>query len=134
MITIMLEQCSHETETHIRTLEHLTNENIQLRNRLTAIVRRSINPEFLEKAEYFHHQFIMEDEAVKIMRHDVALQEEALQAHTVYANEVMNRIQTMQVRLRKEMKSIETGFNKLKFDFYYYLGEFMGLASEQLSE
>lgn len=128
MVAIMLEQCSHETETHVRTLEHLTNENIGLKKRLATLLQRSINREFLEKAEFFHHQFIMEDEAVKIMRHDVTLQEEALKTSAVYADEVMNKIRAMQVRLREEMEGIETGFNKLKFDFYHYTGEFLGLA------
>lgn len=129
MVKAILEQCAYETESHIRTLEHLTNENINLKKRLSAIVQGSINPEFLEKAEYFHGKFMMEDEAVKIMRHGVILQDEALKAPALYADEVMSRIQAIQVRLRAEMERVENGFNTLKSDFYDYLGEFLGLAS-----
>ena len=131
MIKAIVEQCSHETETHIRILEHLANENIYLRKRLTAILQRSINPEFLEKAEYFHQQFILEDEAVKIMRHDVILQEEALKGPNADADGQLSAIRVTQGKLRREMESIETGFNKLKFDFYRYLGEFLGLVSDR---
>lgn len=131
MFKAIREQCSHETALHIRTLEHLVSENIFLRKRLTAIVQRSINQEFLEKAEYFHQQFILEDEAVKIMRHDVVLQEEALQEPGVETDGQLSSIRAMQEKLRKEMESIETGFSRLKFDFYRYLGEFFGLVSER---
>lgn len=131
MVKAIVEQCFHETALHIRTLEHLANENIFFRKRLAAIVQRSINREFLEKAEYFHQQFILEDEAVKIMRHDVVMQEEALQAPGVEADGQLGSIRAMQEKLRREMESIETGFSRLKFDFYRYLGEFLGLVSEK---
>lgn len=133
MVQAILEQCSHETQAHIRTLEHLVNENISLQKRLAAIVQRSINHDFLERAEYFHHQFILEDETVKIMRHEVALQEDALKAPAVSAGEAISHIQKVQVKLRREMERIETGFSKLKFEYYRYLGEFLGLASGQLA-
>jgi hypothetical protein len=72
------EQFLHENKTWLRLLEFFKQENIFLKNRLAEVVDQKADKEFLALAERFQNKFIVKDEFIDELRHDVNAQSRAL--------------------------------------------------------
>ena len=113
------EQFHHENKTWIRLLEFFKQENYFMKNRLSEVLDHSIDKAFLALAEQFQNKFILKDEYIDELRHDINKQDQILSDS--YGGVVDNKIATTQGKLRSEMEYFEKDFNKLKNEFNTYL-------------
>lgn len=113
------EQFHHENKTWIRLLEFFKQENYFMKNRLSEVLDHNVDKEFLALAEQFQNKFVLKDEYIDELRHDVSMQDKDLNGTNV--EPVTARLVKTQGKLRNEMEYFEKDFNKLKTDFNKYL-------------
>lgn len=120
-------QFQHEIETWERILAFLSEENINLMDRLTEILKimEATDKKFLERIEYFQSSFLDENKTVGSLRSEVNEQDRLL-FRDIYENgKQISEVKKKQKKLRKELEIAEKEFNKLKFEFNNYLGEIL---------
>lgn len=112
-------QFVHENKTWLRLLEFFKQENTVLKNRLAEVLDHKNNKEFLALAEHFQNMFIIKDEFIDELRHDVNGQVQVLTSKekTTFDQKIIKK----QEKLRNEMEYMETDFAKLKNEFNRYL-------------
>lgn len=113
------EQFHHENKTWGRLLEFFKQENTFLKNRLAEVVDHRTDKEFLSLAEQFQNKFILKDEYIDELRHDINTQDLDLINSKDGATD--NKLIKRQEKLRNEMEYFEKDFNKLKNEFNKYL-------------
>lgn len=113
------EQFHHENKTWGRLLEFFKQENAFLKNRLAEVVDHRTDKEFLSLAEQFQNKFILKDEYIDELRHDINTQDLDLINSKDGATD--NKLVKRQEKLRNEMEYFEKDFNKLKNEFNKYL-------------
>jgi predicted RND superfamily exporter protein len=113
------EQFHHENKTWSRLLDFFKQENTFLKNRLSEVVDLTSDKNFLALAEQFQNKFILKDEFIDEMRHDINEQNQILT--DTAENAVDNKLTRRQEKLRNEMEYFEKDFNKLKNEFNKYL-------------
>ncbi|HMK03840.1 MAG TPA: hypothetical protein VK489_06605 [Ferruginibacter sp.] len=120
VITYKPEQFLHETKTWNRQLEFFKQENAFLKNRLAVVVDHKTDKDFLALAEHFQNRFIINDEFIDELRHDISLQEGffAKKKDNAIFDKEMTRKQD---KFRNEMKYFENNFMSLKNEFNKYL-------------
>ena len=113
------EQFQYENKTWNRLLEFSKQENAVLKNRLAEVVDHRIDKEFLALAEHFQNKFIIKDEYIDELRHDINAQEQELikKDNTLLDSKIIKK----QERLRNEMEYFEKDFANLKNEFNKYL-------------
>ena len=113
------EQFQYENKTWSRFLEFSKQENAVLKNRLAEVVDHRIDKEFLALAEHFQNKFIIKDEYIDELRHDINAQEQELikKDNTLLDSKIIKK----QERLRNEMEYFEKDFANLKNEFNKYL-------------
>ncbi len=112
-------QFVHENKTWLRLLEFFKQENTVLKNRLAEVLDHKNNKEFLALAEHFQNMFIIKDEFIDELRHDVNGQVQVLTSKDRVTLD--QKIIKKQEKLRNEMEYMETDFSKLKNEFNRYL-------------
>ena len=115
------DQFHHENKTWNRMLEFFKQENILFKNRLSEVVDNSTDKGFLALAEHFQNKFIIKDEYIDELRHDINEQDKKLTEST--ANYIDINLIKRQEKLRNEMEYFEKDFNKLKNEFNKYLAK-----------
>ena len=115
------DQFHHENKTWNRMLEFFKQENILFKNRLSEVVDNSTDKGFLALAEHFQNRFIIKDEYIDELRHDINEQDKKLTEST--ANYIDINLIKRQEKLRNEMEYFEKDFNKLKNEFNKYLAK-----------
>lgn len=115
------DQFHHENKTWGRLLDFFKQENSFLKNRLSEVLDHSVDRNFLALAEQFQNKFILKDEFIDELRHDINNQDEHLNNSAEKA--VDNKLSKRQQKLRNEMEYFENDFNKLKNDFNKYLSK-----------
>lgn len=115
------DQFHHENKTWNRMLEFFKQENTFLKNRLSEVLDNSTDKEFLALAEQFQNKFIIKDEYIDELRHDINEQDKKLTEST--ANYIDINLIKRQEKLRNEMEYFEKDFNKLKNEFNKYLAK-----------
>lgn len=113
------EQFIHENRTWLRLLDFLKQENTVLKNRLAEVLDHESSKEFLAQAEHYQNLFIIKDEFIDELRHDVNVQVQSLTAK--FNGKLDEKMQKKQEKLRNEMEYMEKDFTKLKNDFNRYL-------------
>lgn len=113
------EQFHHENNTWSRLLEFFKQENAFLKNRLAEVVDQRTDKEFLALAEQFQNKFILKDEYIDELRHDINAQ--YLQLVNSKDSLEDGKLIKRQEKLRNEMEYFEKDFNKLKNEFNKYL-------------
>lgn len=113
------EQFLHENKTWNRLLEFFKQENAFLKMRLAEVVDHRTDKEFLTLAEQFQNKFIIKDEYIDELRHDVTLQQQGLnrKENELPDSDTLKK----QEKLRNEMEYFEKDFTKLKNEFNKYL-------------
>lgn len=113
------DQFLHENKTWKRLLEFFKQENSFLKTRLAEVVDHRTDKEFLALAEHFQNKFIVKDEYIDELRHDINIQEEAL----IKKDSDLTDSKTIkhQEKLRNEMEYFEKDFSNLKNEFNKYL-------------
>jgi hypothetical protein len=116
------EQFYHENKTWERSLDFFKQENAFLKTRLSEVVDHKTDKEFLALAEQFQNQFILKDEFIDELRHDINLQQVVLKDYQLPGNSALDgKLSKKQVKLRNEIEYLEKDFTNLKNEFNRYL-------------
>ena len=116
------EQFQHENQTWGRLLDFFKQENNVLKTRLSVVVDHKTGKDFLALAEHFQNRFIIKDEFIDELNHDINAQERMLKENITSGVAVMNeRLMKRQDKLRNEMEYLEKDFAQLKNEFNKYL-------------
>jgi hypothetical protein len=122
IVSNKLQQFHHENMTWIRSLDFLKQENSHLKNRLSEVVDITTDRTVLAQAEHFQNQFIIKDEFLDQLRHDVNEQERILTDRYVRTgNSVDEYVTNRQKKLREQMEYLEKDFTSLRNEFNRYL-------------
>lgn len=116
------EQFHFENNTWERLLDYLKQENAYLKTRLAEVLDQSTNKNFLALAEQFQNRFILKDEFIDELRHDIHEQDKLLKE--LYINkpkELDPKTLKKQEKLRNEMAYLEKDFPMLKNEFNKYI-------------
>ena len=113
------EQFHHENRTWIRLLEFFKQENYFMKNRLSEVLDHQVNKDFLALAEQFQNKFILKDEYIDELRHDINEMDQILSE--IPGGWISNTLIATQRKLKNEMEYFEKDFNKLKNEFNEYL-------------
>lgn len=117
-----LDQYRFEHLTWERMLDFFKQENAFLKTRLSQVLDRKIDNEFLALAEQFQNQFIIKDDFIDELKHDINEMERALKESTVTMKIVPDiKVENKHNKLRNEMEYLEKNFAQLKNEFNKYL-------------
>jgi polyhydroxyalkanoate synthesis regulator phasin len=118
----ILEQYHHENMTWLRSIDFFKQENSFLKNRLAEVVDGTTDRGFLAQAEHFQNQFIIKDEFLDEIRHEVNEQERDLTVqfrHQSFSADIV--MKDRQQQLRGQMQYLEKEFSNLRYEFNNYL-------------
>jgi hypothetical protein len=123
----MIIQFQHENDTWRRILGFITDENINLKKRLSEILKtlNDNDSSVLDRIEYFHNCLLKDDEIIRFLYREVADQGKLLIREIYEDGELVKEVRKKQKKLRKNLEIAEQQFNKLKFEFNSYLGEIL---------
>ena len=113
------DQFNHENKTWKRLLEFFKQENIFLKNRLAEVLDNNIDKEFLALAEQFQNKFILKDEFIDELGHDINILDRDLRHKEKCMPD--DKLIKKQEKLRNEMEYFEKDFCQLKNEFNKYL-------------
>ena len=118
----ILQQFHHENRTWVRSLDFFRQENSYLKNRLSEIVDQTMDRTVLAQAEHFQNQFIIKDEFMDQLRHDVNEQERVLTDRFArMGRPVDSDFSQRQDKLREQIAYLEKDFTALRNEFNRYL-------------
>ena len=116
------EQFQFENNTWERLLEYLKQENAFLKTRLAEVLDQSTNKNFLALAEQFQNRFILKDEFIDELRHDIHEQDKLLKEQYINKPKTLDpKTIKKQEKLRNEMAYLEKDFPMLKNEFNKYI-------------
>ncbi len=104
-----------------RLLDFFKQENSHLKTRLSEVLDNKTDKDFLALAEHFQNQFILKDEFIDEMSHDVREQEQHLLIVSDKKAAIEDRLIKKQKKIRNEMEFLEKDFNRMKNEFNKYL-------------
>lgn len=123
MPDLRLKQLQYESDTWKRLLGFIMDENIQLKNRLSEVLRDRFDKNLLAEVEVFQNYFIKEDALVALLRNDVAELDKLLVREICEDGKIINKIDLRMKNLRNNIMNAEIQFGKLKSEFNNYLSE-----------
>jgi len=121
MPEIQLKQLQSESETWKRILGYMIEENINLKNKVTEIVKNGIDKNQLEDVEEFQNSFIQEDTLIGLMRNEVAAFDKMILREPVEDGSIMSDLYKKLTQLRHNITVSEGHFSKLRTQFNVYL-------------
>jgi len=113
------DQFHHENKTWIRLLDFFKQDNYFMKNRLSEALDNNVDKDFLALAEQFQNKFILKDEYIDELRHDINKLDEIVSNNS--GGWISNTVTKTRLKLRNEMEYFETDFSKLRNDFNKYL-------------
>jgi hypothetical protein len=125
MSDIKLTQLRYESETWKRLLEFMMDENIQLKYRLSDVLKNNFDKQFLEQLENFQSNFVKEDNLISVLRNDVAELDKLLSWEVVEDVKLLKELDKKMKVTRNNINNAETQFSQLKSAFISYLSENM---------
>ena len=123
LLGLKLRQFQYETDTWKRLIRFIMDENVQMKNRLSEVLKNTIATSFLEEVESFQSCFIKEDELIGLLRSDITDLDKLLTTNIFEDKEISKEVTRKLNRLRNNIVNVETQFNKLKMEFNCYLSE-----------
>jgi len=121
MPEIQLKQLQSESESWKRILGCMIEENINLKNKVTEIVKNGIDKNQLEDVEEFQNSFIQEDALIGLMRNEVAEFDKMILREPVEDGSIMSDLYKKLTQLRHNITVSEGHFSKLRTQFNVYL-------------
>jgi hypothetical protein len=115
------EQFLHENITWKRLLDFLIQENSFLKTRLSEVVDKETDKSLIAEAEHFQTEFILKDEYIHDIEHDIKEQEKGLKTALTQKTSPDYKTCKKQDKLRNEMTYLEKEFSHLKTQFNKYL-------------
>lgn len=124
---LLVSQFRSENETWNRTLESLTEEDVNLKMRLSEILKNMDKRDdgLLERIELFHNRLLKINESIVFLRSEVSKIEKQLFQDFSVNTEFFSEIRQTQKKLRKDMETVEFDFHNLKFDLNNFIGEIL---------
>jgi uncharacterized protein Yka (UPF0111/DUF47 family) len=123
---LKIRQFRHESDTWKRNLEFMMQENANLKNRLAEVLQSITgDDEILDRAEQYQNEFIREDEAIYLLRRDIAKLDNLMVREIYEDGHLIRDLTHQRNKLSQEVRNAVTEFNKIKFDFNNYLGELL---------
>ena len=122
---LLISQFRSEKETWNRTLESLTEEDVNLKMRLSEILQNmdQRDDRLLDRIEHFHNRLLRINEAITFLRLEVNKIEKQLLQKFVIKTELLSDMGHTQKKIRKNMEMVEFEFHVLKFDLNNFIGE-----------
>ena len=122
---LLISQFRSENETWNRTLESLTEEDVNLKMRLSEILQNmdKRDDRLLDRIEHFHNRLLKINEIIKFLRVEVNKIEKQLLPKFVIKTELISDMGHKQKKIRKDMEMVEFEFHVLKFDLNNFIGE-----------
>lgn len=121
MPPLILKQLQYETDTWKRLLDFMMEENINLKIRLSEIIKERFTQHALEELEDFQSNFIKEDELISLLRNEVAELDKLFGAEPFAGGKISGEIDRKLDRLRNNIIIAERQFGKLNLEFNNYL-------------
>ena len=120
----MQAQFHYENLSWQRSIAFHLQENSFLKNRLAEVVDSKADRDFLAWAEHFQNQFIIKDEYMEELRHDVHEQERRLAGKgPASPSDTEAAVVIRQRHLRDQLDYLEKDFANLRREFHLYLAE-----------
>ena len=116
-------QFNYENRSWIRLLEFFKQENTMLKNRLAEVVDQKADRDFLALAEQFQNKFIVKDEFIDELRHDINKQLEEIVVNPDRLTD--QKLLKNHQKLRNEMVYFEKEFTSLRNEFNKYLSDYL---------
>ncbi len=123
--TLKLKQLQYESETWKRLLDFLMDENINLKHRLSEILKNKFDKILMDELEDYQSNFIKEDEVIGLLRYEVAELDKLIENEITENNQLNLEIEKKINNLRNNISTVEKQFSNLKLDFNCYLSENM---------
>jgi predicted nucleic acid-binding Zn-ribbon protein len=123
MQELKLKQLQYESDTWKRLLAFLKDENVHLKNRLSAVLKNDFENNSLDDMEGFQTRFIKEDEWLGLLRNEVAEVDTLLVKEIFENGRIIKKVEKKIRKLRNDIQSAERQFRKLKQEFNNYLSE-----------
>jgi hypothetical protein len=120
MPEIKLKQLQYASNTWKHLLGSITEENIRLKSRLSAIIKEKFNNSLLEKAEIFQNSFIKEDELISLLRNDIAELDKLLEKVLFEDGTMIKEAERKSGSLNNKIEIAQKQFGKLKLEFNSY--------------
>ena len=96
-------------------LSSIKTENAFLILKLSEVLDRKDDREFISKAEYFQNEFITKDENIKEMENDIKVELRLISS--IKDENILPKILKRYEKLRNEIKYFERNFSSLKTEF-----------------
>ena len=112
-----LDQFMHENQMWERALNFYKLENAFLKTRLSQVVDKNTDRDFVNIAEHFHNRLLFTDEYIKELFLDLRTQTQLIKGSVAGNIAQDNAINGMQRKLRKGMENFEKDIASLKNDF-----------------
>ena len=116
-----LYQLRAEVNTWKRLLDFSREENVQLKIRLSEILKVKSDGKLLEELENFQSKFIRHDELINLLKKEIAGLDQLLGNADMDEKHIINLAGKRLTSLRNTVAEIEGLFFKLQFDFNTYL-------------
>lgn len=117
-----IEQFRYEHASWLRLLDFFKQENAYLKTRLAEVLDNNADKEFLAYAEHFQNQFIIKDEFIDELKHDINHMAHVYENRPVVSKkEADKKMESRQTKLRNEMEYFEKDFVNLKNEFNKYV-------------
>ena len=118
---LKLIQLQYEINTWKRLLSFMSEENIQLKNRLSEVLKNKFDKNLLEEVEIFYTNIIKEDELFILLRNEINELDNLLVRKVFEEEEVLKIFEKKFRRFSNNIKNSEKQFGKLKMNFNNYL-------------
>ena len=118
---LKLIQLQYEINTWKRLLSFMSEENIQLKNRLSEVLKNNFDKNLLEEVEIYYTNIIKEDELFILLRNEINELDNLLVRKVFEEEEFMKNFEKKFRRFSNNIKNSEKQFGKLKMNFNNYL-------------
>ena len=117
-----IEQFHYEHTSWLRLLDFFKQENAFLKTRLAEVLDNNADKDFLAYAEHFQNQFIIKDEFIDELKHDINHMSRLYENRPAGSKkDTDKKMESRQTKLRNEMEYFEKDFVSLKNEFNKYV-------------
>jgi hypothetical protein len=116
-----VDQFRHENLAWGRALDFYAQENSYLKTRLSQVVDKNADKEFVVLAEHFNSSFILNDEYIEDLQKENTALKKLLKKGSESSRAGEKTLEQQQMKLRNEMGYFEKNFADLKNRFNDYL-------------
>ena len=123
MQDLKLLQLGYEIETCKRLLNFITDENVHLKIRLSAVLKDNFEKNMLEEMDNYLSKFVAQDELINLLKNDISKIEKQLWGKIHEDGEIMKDIYLGLRLLQSNILTTVELFIKLSEDFNNFLSE-----------